>query len=287
MRIVPSGVPAGAEVFGVDIAAGIDEATFAEIRGALHEHTVIVLRDQRLTPEQQIAFSRRFGPLEPHVLPKYLVPGYRDLICISNILDDAGEPIGLTDAGRVWHTDGHFAERPNLYSMLYALEVPHDDAGTPLGSTWFANTADAYDRLDAATRARLNGLTAENSLEAVHAMLRKINPDMKRAPLSEEARRVVVHPVVRTHPVTRRRCIYVTQAATKCILGLEQTQSQALIDRLQAHCVESAYVYRHKWAVGDVLIWDNCAAQHLANGDYSLPQRRLMHRTTIAGSVPH
>ncbi|MGE0797225.1 MAG: TauD/TfdA dioxygenase family protein [Lautropia sp.] len=287
IEIVPSGSPAGAEIYGVDIAAGVDDATFELIREALHRYAVVAIRGQRLTGQQQVEFSRRFGPLEPHVLPRFLVPGSRDLICISNIIGADGEPIGVADAGRVWHTDGHFSERPNLYSLLYAIEIPHDDRGRPLGSTWFVHTAEAYDRLDAETRRRLDGLKAENSLEAVHALLRRLNPDIKRGPLTEEARRIVVHPVIRTHPVTGRRCIYVSTAATLRIVGMQDDESRALIDRLQAHCVEPDGIYRHQWAVGDVLIWDNCSAQHLANADYALPQRRLLHRTTILGSVPY
>jgi alpha-ketoglutarate-dependent taurine dioxygenase len=286
IEIVPSPTPLGAEIRGVDIAAGLSDAEFARIRDAVHDRSVVVIRDQKLSPEQQIGFSRHFGPLEPHVLPKYLVPGYNDLLCISNILDDAGQPIGLTDAGRVWHTDGHFDERPNMYSMLYALEIPRDVEGEPLGSTWFVSTAVAYDRLSADMKAHLEGRLAENSLVAVHEALKRLNPNLNRAPLGESAKRSVVHPVIRTHPETGRKCVYVSAAATLRILDLDEDDGRRLIDSLQAHCIAENMIYRHRWQVGDVLIWDNCSSQHFANADYALPQRRLMHRTTIAGSIP-
>ena len=278
--------PLGAEIRGVDIAAGVDEATMAAIRDALHEHKVIVLRRQTLSPEQHIAFSAYFGQLEPHILPQYLVPGYQELVRLSNIVDGQGRPIGMVDAGRIWHTDGHFLERPNMYSILFAIEVPHADTGEPLGATRFANTASAYSQLPDATKRRLEGLQGVNSLAAVYETMRRSNVGKERAPLTAEQRREFVHPVVRTHPETGEKCIYVSKAATSRILGLSQDESDALIDELSAWCVRDDQVYNHRWQIGDLLMWDNCATQHVAVGDYGPHQRRLMHRTTLGGSIP-
>jgi taurine dioxygenase len=287
IEIVPSNAPVGAEVQGVDVRAGVDEATFAAVRDALHAYGVVVLRDQRLTPEQQLAFCGRFGKFEPHAVPRYLVPGYRHLLCVSNVLDEKGEPIGLIDAGRVWHTDGHFDERPNMYSMLYAIEVPKDEEGRSLGSTWFVSTTEAYGRLPDDLKEQLDGLQARNSLAAVYTALGKIHAGTKRAPLSvERAAKVVTHPVVRTHPATGRRCVYVSNAATLGIVGMAEEESQHIVDRLQAICTTEDMIYRHRWEAGDLLLWDNCSTQHYAVGDYALPQRRLMHRATIEGLVP-
>jgi taurine dioxygenase len=285
IEVMPSGAPLGAEVRGVDIAAGIDHASFSRIHSALSQHSVIVLRNQRITPEQQVEFCARFGTLEPHVLPQYLVPGFKDLVRISNVLGDDGKPIGMIDAGRVWHSDGAFSERPNMYSMLYALEVPRDDNGEPLGDTLLVSTAHAYDTLPAATKRRIDGLKAVNSLSAVY---RSLGDEItcKRAPLTEEQKREVIHPVVRTHPVTGRKCIFVSKAATLRIVGMSEAESRALIDALSDWCVREGTVYAHRWNEGDLLMWDNCSSQHFAVGDYALPQRRLMHRTTIGGSVP-
>ncbi len=286
IEIVRSAAPLGAEIRGVDIAAGVDAPTFARIRDAVHEHSVVVIRDQKMTPEQQIAFCGRFGTLEPHVLPQYLVPGYQDLVRISNVLDDGGKPIGMIDAGRVWHSDGQFQERPNMYSMLYALEVPTAADGAPLGATLFVSTFVAYQRLSEEMKSRLAGLKAANSLAAVYESLKRGGYAAKRAPLTDEQRREVVHPLVRTHPVTGRKCLYVSKAATLRILDLPDAESRALIDQLSESCLGDDMVYRHRWAVGDLLMWDNCSSQHFAVGDYALPQRRLMHRTTVGGTVP-
>lgn len=281
-----SAAPLGAEIRGVDIAAGVDAATMAAVRDALHEHKVIVLRGQTLSPEQHIAFSAYFGQLEPHILPQYLVPGYKELVRLSNIVDDGGRPIGVVDAGRIWHTDGHFLERPNMYSILFAIEVPHADNGAPLGTTRFVNTACAFSQLPDATQRRLEGLQGVNSLAAVYETMRRSNVGKERAPLTDEQRREFVHPVVRTHPVTGEKCIYVSKAATSRILGLSRQESDALIDELSAWCARDDLVYNHRWQVGDLLMWDNCATQHLAVGDYGPHQRRLMHRTTLGGSIP-
>ena len=287
MEIIPAaGLPLGADIRGIDLSRQSDAATAAAVKSALHAHQVVVVRDQRLTPEQQIEFCRQIGPLEPHVLPQYLVPGYPDLVRVSNILDDAGQPIGMIDAGRVWHSDGAFQSKPNMYSMLYAIEVPHNEAGRSLGATLFASTAHAYDTLPDAMKRRIAELKAVNSLAAVYESLRRINVAGKRAPLTEAQKREVVHPVVRTHPDTGGKCIYVSQAATLRIEGLPEDESRALIDLLSAWCVRDEKVYRHRWQVGDLLLWDNCSTQHLAVGDYDGTQRRLMHRTTVGGSIP-
>lgn len=287
LHVVPSAAPLGAEVRGVDLGAGASAAAIARIKDALHAYKVIVLRGQNITPEQQIAFSAHFGPLEPHVLPQYLVPGYKQLVRVSNVLDGAGKPIGLVDAGRVWHSDGHFLDQPNMYSMLYALEIPHGEDGEPLCATRFASTAYAYAQLPDAMKRRLAGLKGVNSLAAVYAYMHGINAAKNRPPLTEAQRREVVHPVVRTHPVTGEKCIYVTRAATLRIIGLPKEESDALIAELGDWCVRDEAIYTHRWQVGDLLIWDNCASQHLAVGDYQLPQRRLMHRTTVAGMATY
>lgn len=282
LQITPSAAPLGAEVRGIDIAAGLDATTVAALRDALHTHAVVVVRDQRLSPAQMVSFCKQFGRLEPHVDTRHQVKGQPELIYIANVLDENGEPLGLADAGRVWHTDGHFDARPNMYSMLYAVEVPHADDGTPLGDTLFASAASAWETLDAALQDKLTPLLAENSLAAIHRELKRRNPDLVRPPLAPElAARVVIHPVVRAHPVTGRKAIYVAAAATQRILGMADADSRALIDQLQAAIVDAARIHRHRWQVGDLLMWDNCGAQHLATADYDASRRRLMWRATL------
>ncbi|MGE0801223.1 MAG: TauD/TfdA dioxygenase family protein [Lautropia sp.] len=288
MKVVPAhDAPLGAEITGMDLASqsGPDAAQF--VKDALHKYKVVVLRNQRITSAQQIEFCRYFGSLDRHVLPQYLVPGYPELVRVSNILDESGDPIGIVDAGRFWHSDAATQPKPNMYSALYALEIPFDDTGKPLGDTLFVATDDAYDALPAAMKRRIDGLKAVNSLAAIYEELQRMNLAAKRDPLTDAQKREVVHPVVRTHPVTGRKCIYVSKSATVRIVGLPEGESRSLIHELSDWCTRSEdIIYRHRWQTGDLLFWDNCSGQHLAIGDYQLPRRRLMHRTTVGGSVP-
>lgn len=274
----------GAEISDVDIAAGVDDATFRQIEEAFNRHSVILFRDQQLTPEQHVRFSRRFGELEVHVLQQYLEPGFPELLVISNVVDANGKAVGLADAGSVWHTDLSYMQKPSRAALLYSVEIPRDAMGQPLGDTLFSSTAAAYDALPADTRLRIDGLRAVHS----YARTRK-NRSAKRGPLTEQQKAIpdVLHPVVRTHPVTGRRGIFVNAGLTVEIDGLPETESTELLDRLFAHVIRPEFVYRHRWREGDLLCWDNYATQHIAMHDYALPQRRFMRRTTVLGDVPY
>jgi len=280
--------PIGAEVVGVDLSRELDAAAFERVRNAYYEHSVIVFRDQQLTPDQQIAFSRRFGELEIHVLKQYLLPGHPEILVISNILD-GGKPIGLADAGRVavWHTDTSYRKAPSAGSALYALEVPHNDAGEALGDTLFASTFRAYDTLSAEMRRQLAGLKAVHRMtkgydSQENAPATRIKYDASQRDETPDQ----AHPIIRTHPVTGRKCIYINKLCVTGIAGMPDDESASLLEEIYAHCTRPEFIYRHKWRVGDLLMWDNCSLQHLAVQDYALPQRRRMHRTTIAGTVP-
>jgi taurine dioxygenase len=280
--------PVGAEIIGVDLAQNLDGPTFERIRNAYYEHSIIVVRDQHLTPAQQIAFSRRFGELEIHVLAQYLLPGYPEILVISNIVEN-GKLIGLADAGRVavWHTDTSYRKAPSAGSALYALEVPRNDAGVVVGDTLFASTFLAYDGLSEEMRRRLAGL------KAVHHMTKGYDREAEAPPTRiryDESQRSQIpdqaHPIIRTHPVTGRKCIYINKLCVTGIVGMHESESAPLLEEIYAHCTRPEFVYRHPWRVGDLVMWDNCSLQHLAVQDYALPQRRRMHRTTLAGTVP-
>jgi alpha-ketoglutarate-dependent taurine dioxygenase len=272
----------GAEIV-FDLAQPIDEATFAEIERAFHDNIVVFFRDQRLANEQHIAFSRRFGELEIHIVKKYLLPGYPEILLISNVRDDGGEHIGLADAGFTWHSDTSYRRFPSRCSLLYAREVPQRD-GKPLGDTVFANTIAAYQALPEATKRRLAGLKAVHR----YAMRRRIEnsprPKLTAAQLAETPD--VAHPIVRTHPYTGRKALYVTAGECVGIEGMPEDEALDLIAELDAFCVRPEFCYRHRWRVGDLVMWDNASAMHLAICDYALPERRLMHRTTVIGSEP-
>ncbi len=207
MQITNSAAPLGAEITGLDLSKTLDDATFRAIEEVLHDRGVIVFRDQRLTEEEHIAFSRRFGELEIHVASQYLKPGYPEILVVSNIIED-GRHIGLADAGQYWHSDLSYVANPSRCSLLYALEVPARE-GVVLGETMFASAAWAYDTLPEPMRTRLNGLTAIHRYGDRYRMQQAAGG---RAALSEEQLKRV--PDVR-HPVIRLSSGYRAQSAVR------------------------------------------------------------------------
>ena len=278
----PADAACGAEIL-FDLAQPVDAETFAEIERLFHDNIVVFFRDQRLTSEQQISFSRRFGELEIHIVKKYLLPEYPEILLISNVRDDQGEHIGLADAGFTWHSDTSYRQYPSRCSLLYAREVPQRD-GKPLGDTVFANTVAAYEALPAAMQRRLDGLRAIHRYSMRRRIENSPRPKLTAAQLAETPD--IAHPIVRTHPYTGRKALYVTAGECVGIAGMPDDEALALIAELDAHCVRPEFCYRHSWRVGDLVMWDNASAMHLAICDYALPERRLMHRTTVIGSRP-
>ena len=277
----------GAEIV-FDLSRAIDDRTFAELEGIFHDNIVVFFRDQHLTNKQHIAFSRRFGELEIHIVKKYLLPEDPEILLVSNIKNDAGEHIGLADAGFTWHSDTSYRKNPSRCSLLYAKEVPHRD-GKPLGDTVFANCIAAYEALPDAMKRRLAGTKAIHRYSMRRRVDNSPRPKLTAAQLAETPD--IAHPIVRSHPYTGRKALYVT--AGECIGivlrdGEQMPEDEALdmIAELDAHCVRPEFCYRHSWRIGDLVMWDNASAMHLAICDYALPERRLMHRTTVIGSEP-
>ncbi len=284
MNIRKLGHALGAEITGINLAQPLSGDTYAEIETVFHEHAVIVFRDQQLTPEQQIAFSKQFGEIDINVRSRFAKPGYPEIFVVSNIIEN-GQPIGVTDAGRYWHTDHCYAEKPSRCSLLYAHEVPVQD-GKALGDTQFASVTAAYDALPADMAQRLSERKAINSYSYTYE--RKVQ-EFKRDTLATEGRTAppdVAHPVVRTHPHTGRKCLFVNEGYTTRILDMPEDESAQTLQFLFAHIIKPEFIYRHHWRIGDLLLWDNCAVQHKAVFDYALPLRRRMERVTIRGSAP-
>jgi taurine dioxygenase len=285
--IKPGRSPLGAEVIGIDLSQELDEVSFKELEASFYRHAVLVFRKQKISPAQHVSFSRRFGELEIHVTDQFLLKDHPEIIVISNVLEN-GRNIGVAEAGRVWHTDLSYVPKPSLGSLLYAIEVPQGN-GQPLGDTLFASTTAAYDALPESMRQRLHGLKAIHNFVGYNERVKE-KTGAVRAPLTDEQKKKVpdvIHPVIRTHPYTGRKCLYVNDGLTVGIVGMPEDESNALLKELCAHCVRPEFVYRHRWQAGDLLMWDNTATQHFAVRDYALPQRRLMYRTTVAGSVPY
>ena len=286
LDIRPFDAALGAEVRGVDLSRDLEDTTFASIEKAWNDHSVLLFRDQTIDEVRHIAFSRRFGDLEVHVLDQYLHPEYPEILIVSNVMDD-DRHVGIYDAGRYWHTDLSYMAVPSRGSLLYAIEVPCDAAGNALGDTLFASTAAAYDALSEPMKRRITPLKAEFSLANRHAKLvADGDPQAALSDAHQEKAPPVVHKVVRTHPITGRRSIYVNEGQTSRILGLPEDEARDLLHDLCSHCTRPEFVYRHRWRAGDLLMWDNIPTQHLAVSDYALPQRRYLHRTTLRGTPP-
>jgi taurine dioxygenase len=280
LRILPSDAPLGAAIVGVNLAEDVDEPTFRAIETAYHTHTVIVFRQQCVTPEQLLRFARRFGPLEISPRTQFALHAYPEILLLSNIVDAHGQPIGNAEAGLTWHTDLSYTPTPPRGSLLYAVEVPTNASGETLGETWFVSTAAAYEALPATMQQRLQGL------RAIHrAGAKQYAPGSTLAD-AVKALPDVIHPVVRTHPVTGRKALYVRAGDCVGIVGMPDEEALPLIAELSAFVTRPTFLYRHRWQVGDLLMWDNCCAQHCAIKDYALPQRRLMYRVTVNGTVP-
>jgi taurine dioxygenase len=285
ISIVPTAAVLGAEVCGVDLAHLADDA-FRRIDAALSQYGMLFIRNQDITVEQQIAFAKRFGGVEPNVNQQACLPGYPEVLVVSNVREN-GRLIGVSDAGITWHTDQSSYPRPPRCSVLYAKEVPVADDGTVLGDTIFSSAAAAYDALPGEIKTRLQGRRASHSYMG-RLLARKKAVGLTREIPADHAQKMPLmwHPLFRTHPVTGRKSIYVTEGECTSIEGIPDDEALALIAQLHQLVTEPRFHYRHRWQRGDVIMWDNCTCQHLAVRDYQEDQRRLMYRVSVDGSVP-
>ncbi|MRX08484.1 TauD/TfdA family dioxygenase [Pseudoduganella sp. FT25W] len=272
--------PLGAAILGLDLNRPLPQRDFQRIHKAHLDHHLLVFRDQRITPQQQVDFSRRFGPLQIHVLRNFQLPSNPEVLIISNIIED-GKPTGLGDAGHFWHSDLSYVDKPSLGSMLHAQELPAEG-----GDTLFANMHLAWDTLPAALRNAVQGARAEHSYLTQYEELRRrspFRPALTQAQIDEV--KPVVHPVVRTHPETGRKALFVSEHFTTRIVGIPEDESRTLLTELFAHSVLPEHVYRHRWAPHDMVFWDNRSLMHLAAGTPAHLRRKL-YRTTIEGDAP-
>jgi taurine dioxygenase len=280
LEIRPFDASCGAEVLGLDLSRPLADEDFARLHAAHLAHHVLVFRDMRITPAEQIAFSRRFGPLQIHVLHQFGLAGHPEILVVSNIKEN-GKPIGLGDAGAFWHSDLSYLPTPSLGSMLLAQELPGEG-----GDTLFANQHLAWEALPARLRGAIEGRRAEHWYLCKYAELQKRSP--WRPDLTPEqiaAVKPVAHPIARTHPETGRKALFVSEHFTTRIVGLPDDESRALRDELFAFSTRPEFVYRHRWQEADMVFWDNRSLMHLAAGTPDHLRRRL-HRTTIEGDAP-
>ena len=273
ISVTPLGDSFGVEIGGVDLTAPLDEATFAEIRGALVEHQVAVIPEVPADVRVLVAFGRRFGAFRPHVLSQYHHPEAREIAVISNDPDSGFGRATGRPAGSFWHADLTYEEKPCDVSFLYAAQVP--EAG---GDTRFADMAGAYEALPAALKDRIEGLTA------VHRYGGR-DPGDSIVGLSEEQRAAhpeVEHPVVRTIPETGRRSLYVNPGWTVRIAGRSEAESAGLLEELYAHALHPRLQYRHRWRNRQIVFFDNRTTMHSATPDYPADARRTLYRMFVA-----
>ena len=264
----------GAEIVGADVSRPLSDAELARYRDALHQYKVIVFRDQDLTKEQLLAFSKRWGPLGEHIMPGAASEDYEEINVMSNATKD-GKPSGKhpDPTAKRWHTDRSYMPRPAMATVLYGLEVP--EVG---GDTLFANAAMAYDALPDDVRDRIDRLNGIHSVEHSRrdgGVMLATEYELKKAP-------PIRHPLARPHPVTGRKAIYCGCHAWK-VEGMSEQEGRELLDYLIGFAVQDRFVYRHKWKRHDLVMWDNRCTFHAATDYDTAKYLRIMYRTVIEG----
>ena len=294
IEVIPTGAALGAEIRGVDFSKPVSEDDRAALRKAWADHLVLLFRGQEIGDEQLLEASGIFGP--PHeaasrkyhlavgekVDDRHMISRHASVAIISN-LDASGKPVqdngGLGSYEVVWHTDNSYVQVPPAGSMLYALELPPPSGG---GDTSFSNQYLAYDELPDELKQAIEGKSQIHDSSRNSAGV--LRPGVKLPETPEEVQGPV-HPLVRVHPVTGRRALYLGRRRTwpsNYILGMPNAQSEALLDRLWEHATQPKYGWTHKWRVGDIVLWDNRCCMHYRT-EIDTAYRRVMHRTTIKG----
>src|SRR5437763_14516045 len=259
LRLKPLSPGFGLKATGIDLSEPLSDEAFADIEDAFFDGQVLSIPHQRLTPTEFVAFARRFGPPEPHVIDQFHHPDDRNILILSNVVID-GEPQGVADAGTYFHTDYSYLDIPARATMLYSLQVPMKG-----GDTLFADQYAAYDELPAAMKQRIDGLVALHH----YGNRDDLDRDSRTVAsvLSEEQERKMAwvrHPVVRRHPITGRKALYSVSGSSFGIDGMPQDEAIDLLDELKRHATQPKYQVRLKYGVGDLVIWDNASLLHSA-----------------------
>ena len=280
MKISPLGAVIAADILDVDLAKPLDDQTIALIGDAWNDQLVLRFRNQRLNDDDLLRFSRYFGELDPPGPNPYgvtFLPEYPEINVISNVRDDAGVPIGnLGDGEAVWHADMTYIDNPPEAGILYALEVPVGQ-----GDTYFANMVAAYDDMPADLRAAIDGkILIHDAAHNSAGMLRKGYEEVRDVKLTPGAR----HPLAYEDP-TGRVVLFLGRRPHAYILGMEEDDSEALLDSLWAHASQPKYSWKNEWQAGDLVMWQNRMVLHRRDG-FDPNMRRVMHRTQLKGRSP-
>ena len=277
--VKPLDNPLAAEVVGLDLNMDLDDQTIADLHKAWMAYPVLVVRGQEnLTMERHLEYSRRFGDLQRHTVKEILHPEFPEILVLSNRGRGGAQPIN--NGGAYWHSDITYEDVPPMGSILHGLITPPEG-----GDTLYADMTAAYDALDDATKAKLEGLKAIHTYRTRYEAM--MNAGVRPVKTEEELSQWVdvIHPIARTHPETGRKAIFVNEGFTSRVEGMGDNESRDLLEQLFEHSTQDQFVYRHKWQQGDVVMWDNRCTMHRAT-DYDLSQERSMHRTTVRGTRP-
>jgi len=268
----------GAEVLGVDFPRATPEQRSLLVEAFQH-HGALLMRDQTMSPDDLLDLIRLFGEPEGHTLQQFTLPGYPNIYILSNKVVD-GRPIGAHNDGVGWHTDYSYKAEPVMSTMLYAVEVPPEGSDTLL-----ADLCAAYDALSPERRAALEGLKLHHSYQ--HFMENREWGAMKLSDELKAENPDVIHPLIRTHPADGRKALWVSTGTVKEVIGLPEAEGLALVDELVEWATQDRFVYRHKWRVGDVLMWDNRCTLHTGTLYDDTKYDRLMHRLWVKGDRPY
>uniref|UniRef100_UPI003BA9E6DE TauD/TfdA dioxygenase family protein n=1 Tax=Stappia sp. TaxID=1870903 RepID=UPI003BA9E6DE len=274
VELVPLAERIGTEVRGIDVTRPIPDAVFERIYKAWLDSTILLIREQEMTPDQHVDFTRRFGEVVSYTRREFAEGGRPEILVLSNRTEE-GRPVGSPVSGRVWHTDGHYLPAPPAGSMLHAIEVPPEG-----GDTLFANMFAAWEALPARVKERIEGR------EVVISRVRSRPYNYPDRPPPTEAQRAEwrdqPQPMVLAHPETGRKALYVGGSVPWHVVGMDEAESAPLVTFLQEFSVLPRFTYRHRWRAGDIILWDNRSAMHRAT-PYDMDRyHRHMHRTTLA-----
>jgi taurine dioxygenase len=270
-----------AEVTGMPIHGDVSPELMSQFIAALHRYRVLIVPGLDLAPSDLVAFSRRLGPLEIHSRFENTLPAHREIFCVGNVERD-GMKASFNRGVEQWHADSSYRETPSDASLFYAEIVPGEG-----GDTLFADATAAWRALDPETRAQVDGLYGVHSLETLRQWGLRHNPERGRNVDDQAAAFPPVRqPLVRRHPVTGAKSLYVCPAVISHVEGIDPTEGAALIETLIAHVTQPRFVYTHRWHKGDLVMWDNRAVLHTASLFDHTRYQRLMYRTTVAGNAP-
>ena len=288
MEIVTSGETLGARVEDIDLAEPLLDSDFRTLLRALGRYGVLCFPKQNFGTPRFAAFAKRFGDLEVNVANMFHEPDFPDVMILSNQMRPDGKPVGLNDAGQGWHTDMSYSREIALANVLHAQAVPMRN-GKSVGETQFRNMHAAYDELPDELKDRLDGRTATHDFEKFWEVMRQ-RPGSRRAALTEEQKRKkppVSQPLVRIHPLTGRKVLYANPGYTMWIDGMDRLESDEILDYLFRHQERADFLFAHRWAVGDVLMWDNIGTVHNAIADYLSDEPRYMRRAQVMATLDY